>query len=1351
MGKKYPIVGYGMGGKKGGGSVRTPQEAPDSLHNTSYAVVMDILSNGEISGFHNNALPLTNVYLDGTPVQNSDGSMNFQNVSLDFRAGTVSQDYVSGLQVSANIISDGRDITFASPWVQAISNPALTAVRLNVRVPQLVRSITSGEKLGDRVGTEVSIAIDISTGGGAYSEVITDTISGKTISGYTRTYRVDLPDNPASTGWTLRVRRLTGDSTSDSLINKTVMQSFVEVTDGKFVYPMTAYAVIRIDAQQFQSIPARGYHLKGRMIRVPSNYNPDTRIYTGVWDGTFKVAWSDNPAWIYYDILLSDLYGLGERISSAMVDRYAIYQIGAYCDQLVSDGQGGLEPRFTCNVYIQGQQDALRVLNDLTSIFRGMAYWAGGQIVTGSDRPSDPVYSYTNANIIDGKVTYTGSDISTLKTVALVSYNDPTDFYRSKVEVVEDREGISRYGVRKTEVTAFGCTSRGQAQRVGLYHLYTSRMETGGASFSVGLDGVIPQPGSLIRLADRNRAGRRMGGRVVSATDSIITLDADHQLAPGNTLTVTLPSGGIQTSTIASVSGRDIAVSPAYDEAPVPQSVWSADATELVTQTLRVVSIRERDGITYDIDTLFHHPDKFSAIDSNVRLDPLPISVIPARVQAAPDNITISEYHTFHQGTTRHNAEIVWDAADGAVNYDVQWRRDESVWIPMIRSGETTRELTGIFSGEYLVRVRAVNALDVPSLWAYSNPTNLDGMIGEPPAVASLSATGEPMAIRLDWAYPAGANIISSVEIRASLTNDFGDSYALTSAAYPDTSYTLYGLGHGVEMWFWARLKDKNGQSGVWHPLDSSAGIYGKSSTDSAEILSYLEEKIGEGELAPGLLQEITNTVSDGIAEDIEDFLDNIVIDDILDNINYDLIGNLTGDITGDMTWFAGDTTEGYVGAVTITSAYNHGDFLQAVKTDALSARMDDSIAAIQVEQEVQASAIDANASQITTLLSRVGGSEGSIAMIEQEQRTHASNINANASQISSLISRVGGAEGNISAIQQTQQTHANDIGTNASQINTLISRVNGVDGSIAAIQIEQETQAGIIDRDIVGDLTGDESADERWYAGDSSEGYIGTVTPTSAANHGDFLQAMQTATLAARLDSNLASIQVQQQVYTDTLNSHASQITTLISRVNGVDGSIATIRQTQQTHANQISATASTVNGLSSRVGTAEADIVEASEAVVSLDNKLSSSWQVKTQVRSDGRVVQAGVALGASINPNGTARSEFIVMADTIAFINKINGALHAPFVFDTVNDTMILNNAIIGNASIGSAKLANWIESDTKGPGGVAVLRLNFRTGEIQLNPSAGASGRMTLNNNVVQVFDSSNTLRVRMGIW
>jgi len=959
----------GSGGGKGGGRARTPVESPDSLHNTAYAALLDVIGNGEMAGPAHPHDPLRDVYLNGTPIRNADGSLNFERVQMDYRVGTVDQEPIAGVSASANVVTMGVEIKQDQPVTQLLSNPVLSAVRVSVHVPRLVRMVESGGNAGDRVGYRVDYAIDLATGSGTFQQVVQASFDGKTINGYTRTHRIELPQGAAN--WTFRVRRLTPAATTSAIEDKIYVQSYAEIIDGKFRYPMTALVGIRIDAEQFQAIPTRAYHWRGQIIRVPSNYDPVARTYGGVWDGTFKRAWSNNPAWVYYDMLTNRLYGMGERIDASMVDRYALYQIGVYCDQLVPDGMGGQEPRFVCNLYLQSQADALRVINDLSSTFRGMAYWANGQVVAVADTPADPVYTYTNANVIKGRFEYTGADLSTLKTVALVSWNDPTDFYRAKVEVVEDAEGIRRYGIRKTEIVAFGCTSRGQAQRVGLYHLYTSRMETGGVAFSVGLDGVIPQPGSLIKIADRNRAGRHIGGRIAAATKGTVTVDRDHPAKAGDTLTVNLPDGSTQTRPITAVAGRKITVSPAFSVKPVPESVWAVDAEDLVTQWARVVSVQEKDGIEFSISAVLHHPGKFEAIDANVRLDPLPVSVVPPRVQGAPTNIQITQYATYHQGVTRQRAEITWDAPEHAVRFDVQWRRDNGDWVLTPRTSTRLVELHDIYTGNYAVRVRAVNALDVPSLWAYAS-ADLDGIMGEPPALASLTATGQVLTIRLNWVYPNIPNIIERVQIRASLTNHFGDSYPLAELAYPTSSHTIHGLGYTTEVWFWARLIDKNGMPGAWFPDATQAGVFGQPDHDPANVLEYLQGNIGASELAPGLIAELEDA---------------------------------------------------------------------------------------------------------------------------------------------------------------------------------------------------------------------------------------------------------------------------------------------------------------------------------------AQASVQETSEALDALNGKLSARWGVKTQVRADGRVVQAGVAMGAAIGEDGTSRSEILFMADTIAFLNSLNGQLHTPFVFDVANDTAILSNAMIGNASITNAKIANGAITNAK----------------------------------------------------
>lgn len=860
------IIGYGGG--KGGGGGSAPTETPDSLHSIAYARVLDLVSEGEIGGLVNG---LQSVFLDGTPLLNPDGSQNFQNVSLAYRLGTQDQDYIPGFPSVENEQAVGVELRSNSPWVHAINNAQLSAVRIRISVPALSKANTSN---GDIGGYRIEYAIDLSTDGGSFAQVLSSAFDGKTTSEYARSHRIDLP--PSTGGWAVRVRRITANANSNTIADTTNIQSITDVIDGKLRYPNSAIMGLQIDARQFNSIPTRSFDLRGRVIRVPTNYDPATRVYSGVWDGTFKVAWTDNPAWVFYDLVLHQRYGLGDRVNAAMIDKWSLYQIGQYCDELVLDGRGGQEPRFTCNCYLQSRADAYKVLQDLASIFRGMAYWAAGNVVAVSDMPSDPVYTFTAANVVDGKFRYQGSGLKARKTVALVSWNDPADFYRAKVEYVSDDDGIALYGVRQTEVTAFGCASQGQAQRAGKWILLTSRLETEVANFSVGLDAALVAPGEVIMVADPARVGRRLGGRIRSAVNRTVVLDKADQAAPGDSLTVILPTGTAQTRTIQTVAGDTVTVSADWTAVPETESVWAVESATLKTQLFRVLSISEKDGLTRDVVALRHEPGKYGFIDSGTRIEQRPVTVIPPSVQPPPTNIMFSTYSVIAQGIASTNMVISWAAAEKAVAYEVEWRRDNSEWVRAGRTGSLSLEVPAIYAGTYLARVRAVNALDVLSIPAYSAETQLTGKTSPPPVVTSLVATGLVFAIRLDWGFPDGVPLdVERTEIWYGQANDREQAIKLADFAFPQNTHTMMGLAAGATFYFWARLVDKSGNIGAWYP--ANVGVHGQASADATEILDYLAGQIGKTQLAGDLLSQI-ESVAPPFAGSADDFAGSVQI-----------------------------------------------------------------------------------------------------------------------------------------------------------------------------------------------------------------------------------------------------------------------------------------------------------------------------------------------------------------------------------------------------------------------------------------------------------------------------------------
>ncbi|MBN5158854.1 MULTISPECIES: host specificity protein J [unclassified Stenotrophomonas] len=843
-----PAAIAGAGGK-GGGNARTPVETPDSLHSISYAKIIDLISEGEIRGL---VAGNQSVYLNQVPIQNSDGTLNFAGVRVETRAGTQDQEYIAGFPSVENEVPVGVELRSNAPVVRTVSGADLSAVRIRFSVPALQRQNTEN---GDTEGYAIEYAIDLSVNGGAFSTVLSNAFRGKTTSEYQRSHRIDLP---AGTQWQVRVRRLTPNANSSTVADIVMVQSLTEIIDAKLRYPNCALAAVQVDASAFQNVPSRAFQIWGRIIRVPSNYDPRTRSYSGVWDGTFKSAWTNNPAWVFFDIVTNDRFGLGNRIPLDWVDKWRLYEIAQYCDQLVSDGMGGQEPRFTCSLYLQTRADAYKVLQDMASMFRGISFYAAGQVMASADKPKDPVYTYSQANVVDGRFTYEGSARKVRHTVALVSWTDPDDFGRQKVEPVQLLDGIARYGVNQIEVTALGCHSKSQAQRVGNHILYSENLETETVTFAVGLDALNCMPGDVIQVADANRAGRRNSGRVSAATANSLTLDVvPPTMAVGDLLRATLPSGKTEARTINGINPttRVVTVSAPWSAVPVSQSIWATESTDLVLQQFRVLGIAEEEGLTYRITALQHRPDKFAAIDDGTRLEPPPISVIPPSVQPPPANVRMSSHVVIDQGIATPVLTIEWDAADKAIAYDVEWRRDDLNWVRAGRVGTTSCEVRGIYAGKYLARVRAVNALNAVSQPTLSMLTDIKGKTEPPPALTSLTATPVVFGIQLAWGFPPGATDTERTEIWRSAGPDRASATKFADFAYPQNRYQLDGLAAGARFYFWGRLVDKSGNIGPWYP--AGAGVMGEASTNQSDYDAYFSGKISESALGQDLLAKI--------------------------------------------------------------------------------------------------------------------------------------------------------------------------------------------------------------------------------------------------------------------------------------------------------------------------------------------------------------------------------------------------------------------------------------------------------------------------------------------------------------
>lgn len=832
-------------GRKGGSSKpKEPSEAVDSLRSIAKAKMLIAVGEGEFAG----APTAQTIYLDNTPLADAQGNSNFTGVSWEWRPGTVEQSYIPGLPSVENETTINVELRSTTAWVRSVSNTQLSAVRLRFAWPALQQQDSEGNINGYRI----EYAVDVSTDGGAYQQVLLEAVDGKTTTRYERSRRIDLPK--ATSGWQVRVRRITPNQNNNRIADAMSIAGITEVIDAKLRYPNTALLYVEFSAEQFSNIPAVTLECNARKVQVPTTYDPVSRTYSGVWDGSFKSAWTNNPAWITFDVATNDRFGLGKRIKPWMVDKYELYRIAQYCDQLVPDGKGGQEPRYLCDLNLQSRSGAWELLRDISAIYRGMTYWAQGQLNVQADIPrsADFDFAFTRANVIDGKFTYGSSSERTRYTRALVSYDNPANNYDTDVAAASDAKLQRRYGDNPVEISAIGCSRESEAQRRGKWILLTNSQDRT-VTFRVGMDGRIPLPGHVIPVADKLISGAEIGGRISAAAGTVITLDRDTRAKAGDRLIINLPSGACEGRTIRQVAGRQIAVTTAYSETPQAELVWTLDADDLAVPLYRVMKVTRPEEGVFEISALQFEPSKFAAIDTGAKLESRPISILPTGTVEAPASVALSAYHAVNQGITVTTMTISWTAVPGAVAYDVEWRKDSGNWVRIQRTGSVAVDVPSIYAGGYLARVRAVNAVDIASVWKTSSLTQLTGKVGAPPALAQLKTTPGPWKITLDWAFPAeGAADSAYTEIQQATTAQGDNAQSIGLFAYPTNTYTLNGLAAGARLFFRGRLIDRIGNVGPW-----TSWVSGMSSADASEYNQLITEEFVKSALGQELLDEI--------------------------------------------------------------------------------------------------------------------------------------------------------------------------------------------------------------------------------------------------------------------------------------------------------------------------------------------------------------------------------------------------------------------------------------------------------------------------------------------------------------
>ncbi|EPD5597718.1 phage tail protein [Enterobacter hormaechei] len=1216
-------------GRKGGSSSsRTPTEQPDDLQSVAKAKILVALGEGEFAG----QLTGKDIYLDGTALENADGSQNFSGVTWEFRSGTQAQKYIQGIPGTENEIRVGTEVTSATAWTRTFTNTQLSAVRLRLQWPSLFKQ----EDDGDLVGYSVNYAIDLQTDGGTWQTVLNTSVTGKTTSGYERSHRIDLPQ--AGSTWTIRLRKITADANSAKIGDTMTLQSFTEVIDAKLRYPNTALLYIEFDSSQFNgSIPQISCEPRGRVIRVPDTYDPETRSYSGTWTGAFKWAWTDNPAWIFYDLVVSDRFGLGHRLTAANIDKWTLYQVAQYCDQMVPDGKGGdgTEPRYTCNVYIQDRNDAYTVLRDFAAIFRGMTYWGGDQIVALADMPRDVDYSYTRANVVGGRFTYSSSTTKTRYTTALVSWSDPGNAYADAMEPVFEQALVARYGFNQLEMTAIGCTRQSEANRKGRWGILTNNKDRV-VSFDVGLDGNIPQPGYIIAVADELLSGKVMGGRISAVNGRVIKLDRVADAAAGDRLILNLPSGASQSRTIQAVNGESVTVTTAYSETPQAEAVWVVESNELYAQQYRVVSVADNDDGTFTITGAWHDPDKYARIDTGAIIDQRPVSVIPPGNQSPPANIVISSFSVVQQNISVETMRVSWEQAQNAIAYEAQWRRNDGNWVNVPRSSTTSFDVPGIYAGRYLVRVRAINAAEISSGWGYSEEKTLTGKVGNPPKpVGFIASDNVVFGIELNWGFPANTDDTLKTEIQYSLTGTEDDAMLLADVPYPQRKYQQMGLKAGQIFWYRAQLVDRSGNESGYTDF-----VRGQASIDVSDITDAILEEIKETDTFKDLIESAVES-SEKFAE---------LADAIKENAN-----GLAAAVGSNK-----QTAEAIIGnALAIADVVVRQTAQQGANS-----------ATFEQLREVIATETEARVTDVTRLEAKTEQNEAGITEVRQAlsdeaqaRATAVDQLTASTQVISdkadSASSKADAASGKADAAEQASSQNTADI-TTLRQVVT--DTTSSMASRLEELGARTDTASGGIQNNA-----------------------IALITSTLA-------QVNQRMTLSAQYGDSKASIDRIDSAMASDREATSSSLLRLETDVNGNKASINSLNQT---FSNYQQATATQINGITATINGHTSAITTNAQAIANVNGDLKAMYSIKVAVDANGKQYAAGMGIGVENTPSGM-QSQVLFLADRFAVMMQAGGT--PTIVFTTQNGQLIIRDAVIGEGTIGNSKIGNYIQSST-----------------------------------------------------
>lgn len=992
-----------MGGKKGGGG-HTPYEAPDSLRSAQKLRAIGLISLGPIKGPANK---WKDTYFDNTPIQNANGvddndtgSFNFTNTEIQYNLGYQDQKPLEGFEASEREVSVGAEVKQQHPITRSVIDPDVTRLRLTIGINALI----SQNDQGDTNGTSVDFQILINnTPRGTYQ------IEGKSSSRFYRSYIIDdLPPRP----FTVTVKRVTADSKSQRLQNGTHWVSYTEIIDTKLSYPNMAIVGIKTDSRYNPNFPNINFLLYGRIIKIPTTYNPETRTYApGLWRGDFKMGWTNNPAWIFYDLITDKLAGLGQRIGDYGIDKFQLYEIAKYCDELVDDGYGGKEPRMVSNLWITEQREAYNVISDMASVFRALAVWDGTQFTAIQDRPTDPVCLYTQSNVLGGKFSRQYAAGKAIFTAVEVEYADERNLYQKAIEYVADNSMIARYGYNVKKMTAYGCTSRGQAHRYGKWVLETSRLEQCTITFTVGRQGLMHLPGDIIEVADNNYAGKVLGGRVVAISGKKVTLDQPVEIKGENYLNY-ITTDGLTKIKIKSVDKANPAIVE-LDSAPQGLSIfdnWVLKSGVVSTQLYRALGITENDDGSYTITALQHEPQKEAIVDGSASFMPSVTTAHGAGVNK-PANADVS----FGDG----GVKLTWTTSTnhGAVKYDVKLYRNGNLYSTHLDLDSPEISFDNLPNGRYTVEIRSKNRagqLSDPVTRTFEINLNI-------PRFVTKSLL---FAIELDWDLPKTASVGNYTEVWRSTTNDISKAVKVATLPYPQNNYVMSGVPLSAEYYFWLRCGDKNDNKGEF-----TAAVFGEADHNPDNLLNAIEGKITKSHLGQELINSLKNDVDSAVSEEAK--ARTAAVNNALQQINNQA------------------ATTG-----TAIQKLEKADKAQAETIKTVTAKAESALSGITAVRQAQANSDKANAQQITALTARMGTAESSIANIRTAK--------ADKSEVAGIAQQSLRATWQADAQAKADKAKTDAVAQSKAEIDVVSRAVAGVNSKLLATHtIKTQVVAG--------------------------------------------------------------------------------------------------------------------------------------------------------------------------------------------------------------------------------------------------------------------------------------------------